>query len=195
MPVADVKSGRVRPPARVDSPLRQNMNVLVIRHAIAEDRKDFARCSKGADDGLRPLTKEGRRKMRLVAQGLARLVPGVDVLASSGLKRAQQTAAIVGVHYPKAKGVRLAELSPGKPVKQLLTWLQGQGKDQTVAIIGHEPHLGIFVSWALTGLQESFVELKKGAACMLRFDQDLKPGRAKLVWALKPGQLRALAGK
>src|SRR6187455_763171 len=100
------------------------MNVLVIRHAIAEDRKDFARRSKGADDGLRPLTKDGRRKMRSAARGLACLVPTVDVLASSGLKRAQQTAAIVGVHYPKSKGVRLAELSPNKQVKQLLTWLQ-----------------------------------------------------------------------
>jgi phosphohistidine phosphatase len=171
------------------------MNVLVIRHGIAEDREDFAKRAKGADDGLRPLTKEGRRKMRAAARGLACVVPSVDVLASSGLKRAQQTAAIVGVHYAKAKAVRLAELSPNKSVRQLLAWLQEQGKDQTVAVVGHEPHLGVFVSWALTGLQESFVELKKGAACMLRFDQELKPGRAKLVWALKPGQLRALAGK
>ena len=77
----------------------------------------------------------------------------------------------------------------------MLTWLQGQGKDQTIAVVGHDPHLGIFVSWALTGLQESFVELKKGSSCMLRFDDDLKPGRAKLVWLLQPGQLRALARK
>jgi phosphohistidine phosphatase len=171
------------------------MNLLVIRHAIAEDRKEFSKRSKGADDGLRPLTKAGRRKMRLGARGLASLVPSVDVLASSGLKRAQQTAAIVAVHYPKAKGVRLAELSPNKPVKQLLTWLQQQDKDRTVAVVGHEPHLSTFVSWCMTGLQESFVELKKGSACMLRFDQDVKPGRAKLLWLLKPGQLRALAGK
>jgi phosphohistidine phosphatase len=171
------------------------MNVLVIRHAIAEDRKEFAKRSKSADDGLRPLTKDGRRKMRLAARGLACVVASIDVLASSGLKRAQQTVAIVGVHYPKAKGIRLAELSPNKPVKQLLTWLQQQGKDQTVAVVGHEPHLGTFVSWALTGLQESFVELKKGSACMLRFDQDVKPGRGKLLWLLQPGQLRALAGK
>jgi phosphohistidine phosphatase len=169
------------------------MNVLVIRHGVAEDRKDFAKRTKGADDGLRPLTKDGRRKMRTVARGLVTLVPSVDVLAASGLKRAQQTAAIVAPHYPKAKNVRLAELSPKKPVRQLLHWLQGQDPKSTIAVVGHEPHLGVFVSWALTGLQESFVELKKGAACMLRFDGDLKPGRAKLIWALKPGQLRKLA--
>src|SRR3954451_15014457 len=98
--------------ARFNRLPRRFMNVLVIRHAIAEDRKDFAKRSKGADDGLRPLTKEGRRKMRVGARGLACVVPSVHVLGSSSLKRAQQTAAIIGVHYPKAKGVRLAELSP-----------------------------------------------------------------------------------
>jgi phosphohistidine phosphatase len=168
------------------------MTLLVIRHAIAEDRKDYARRTKGADDGLRPLTKDGRRRMRRGAKGLKALVKDVDVLAASGLTRAQQTAAILAEHYPKAKIVRLAELSPNKSVRQLLSWLQGQKSDLTIAVVGHEPHLSTFVSWALTGLQESFIELKKGAACLIRFDEDLKPGQAKLIWALTPSQLRSL---
>ena len=61
-----------------------------------------------------------------------------------------------------------------------------------VVLVGHEPHLGVFVSWLLTGLQESFVELKKGSACLLEFEKDVKPGRARLLWAMKPGQLREL---
>jgi phosphohistidine phosphatase len=171
------------------------MNVLVIRHGIAEDRRAYAKRTNKADDGLRPLTKEGRRRMRRGARGLVTLVKEIDVLAASGLKRAQQTATIVAREYPGAKSVRLAELSPTKSVRQLLTWLQGQAPGRTIAVVGHEPHLGVFVSWALTGLQESFVELKKGAACLIRFDDELKPGRAKLVWSIKPGQLRKLAGR
>jgi phosphohistidine phosphatase len=165
----------------------------MIRHAIAEDRQDYARRTKGADDGLRPLTKAGIRRMRRGARGIKALVKDVDVLAASGLTRALETAAIVAEHYPKAKNVRLAELSPNKSVRQLLNWLRGQKPDLTIAVVGHEPHLGTFVSWALTGLQVSFIELKKGAACLIRFDEDLKPGRAKLLWALTPGQLRTLA--
>ena len=44
------------------------MRVLLIRHAIAEDRADFAKT--GQDDGLRPLARDGRRKT--VAHGASR---------------------------------------------------------------------------------------------------------------------------
>ena len=71
------------------------MNVLVIRHAIAEDRDVFARTEK--DDDERPLTDEGRKKMARGAQGLHTLVPKLDLIASSPLVRAQQTAAIVAM--------------------------------------------------------------------------------------------------
>jgi pimeloyl-ACP methyl ester carboxylesterase len=53
------------------------MQLLVIRHAIAEDRDAFA--ASGRDDSERPLTESGRDKMRRVARGLRELVPRIDV--------------------------------------------------------------------------------------------------------------------
>jgi phosphohistidine phosphatase len=175
------------------------MRVLLIRHAIAEDRAVFAKT--GQDDGLRPLTRVGRRKMRRAARGLLQTVPRIDLLATSPLKRAVQTADLVadayGLQARGGKGKRLrtahvAALAPGKPPKDLLHWLQGQPADVTVALVGHEPDLGTFASWLLTGLQESFVPMKKGAACLLEFKKDVKAGRAELLWAMKPSQLRVL---
>ncbi|CAA9444031.1 MAG: hypothetical protein AVDCRST_MAG64-4389 [uncultured Phycisphaerae bacterium] len=183
------------------------MRVLVIRHAIAEDSRAFAKT--GREDGARPLTKEGRAKMRQGAAGLAKLVPRLDALATSPLARAIETAEIVAKAYAAGAGAagggtgtgggagpvrvqQVAALTPTKPVNALLHWLQGQPAVATVAVVGHEPHLGMFVSWLLTGLQDSFVELKKGSACLLELEKDVKPGRAKLLWALKPGQLREL---
>ena len=43
------------------------MKLLIVRHAIAEDRAEFARIND--DDGLRPLTKDGRRRMKRGAAG------------------------------------------------------------------------------------------------------------------------------
>ena len=169
------------------------MQVLVIRHAIAEDRDRFAKT--GRPDAHRPLTKLGRRRMRAGARGLARVVERVDVLATSTLTRAIQTGRIVGKVYPKAKTARIGQLSPAKPVQALMHWLQEQDGAGTVAVVGHEPQLGVFVSWALTGLQESFITLKKGAACLIEFDHAVKAGRAKLVWSLKPSQLRRLGAR
>ena len=176
------------------------MNVLVIRHAIAEERERFARTGK--EDGLRPLTRAGRRKMRRAARGIARLVPKLDVIATSPLTRAAQTAQIVANVYRGAEAgpgggarrrtVDLAAMAPGKPLSAVLNWLEDQPGDATVALVGHEPGVGQLVSWMLTGLRESFVPMKKGAACMLAFEKDVKPGRATLLWAIRPAQLRRL---
>jgi phosphohistidine phosphatase len=176
------------------------MNILVIRHAIAADRERSAdkHGGQGDDDGARPLTHRGRTRMRAAVRGLRRVVPRIDLLATSPLTRAAQTADIVMAAYRGAKRVELPQLAPDKPVTSLLRWVQEQhGKqparrDFTVALIGHEPQLGVFASWMLTGLQESFVPLKKGGACLLHCKADVKPGRAVLLWLLKPSHLRDL---
>src|SRR3989442_14427769 len=73
------------------------MRLLVVRHAIAEDREAFARSHK--DDSTRPLTPDGRRKMERAALGLKELVPELDVLAASPYKRAIETAEIIAAAY------------------------------------------------------------------------------------------------
>ncbi len=168
------------------------MKLLVLRHAIAEDvRKRDA--GDAAEDRRRPLTPVGRKRMRRGARGLRKVVDRINVLASSPLLRATQTAEIVRKAYDLPKAVQISQLAPSKSVNGVLHWIALQKPDATIAIVGHEPQLSTFVSWALTGLQESFVVLKKGSAVMLEFEKEIKPGRAKLVWMLKPSQLRALA--
>ena len=182
---------------RAKKAAKSRLEVLVIRHAIAEDPKAFAKT--GRPDALRSLTGPGRKKMHRAARGLARLVPRLDVLASSPLNRALETAEIVAERYDDQHVIRLPALAPGKSAAQVMDWLREQaehankGADVTVAIVGHEPGLGELVSWMLTGLRESFIPLKKGAACLLEFKGEVKPARAKLLWSLKPSQLRNLA--
>ena len=167
------------------------MNLLVIRHAVAEDKKRFART--GADDGLRPLTQDGRRKMRGAARGLRRVAPKLDLLATSPLTRAAQTAEIVAAAYRRGPRIlTVPQLVPSGSVHALLKWLQSLKATSTVAVVGHEPQLGVFVSWMLTGLQESFLEFKKGGACLWELKEAVRPGRATLQWFLTPGQLRRL---
>ena len=176
----------------------------MIRHAIAQERDRFAEAHPGEDDGARPLTGRGRKRMRLAARGLCRVAPPVDLLASSPLVRAEQTADIVGACLGGSGGsgggrrgglkrVVVGQLAAEQPVTALLKWLQAQRPDLTVALVGHEPQLSTFAGWMCTGLQESFIQFKKGGACLLRFKTDVKPGRAALLWSLAPAQLRALA--
>ena len=166
------------------------MKLLVIRHAIAEKRDEFA--FTGRPDSERPLTKEGRERMRRAAEGLAGVVERIDVLATSPYTRAAQTADIVAGEYGALDVAPVEELTPERAPGDLLPWLREQDSASTVAIVGHEPHLGFLVGWLLTGRHESFVELKKGTACMLEFDDPPAPGNATLLWALSPAHLRAL---
>jgi hypothetical protein len=62
-----------------------------------------------------------------------------------------------------------------------------------VAVVGHDPHLGLAVSWLMAGDDRSFELLKKGAASLLELQALPGPGGARLLWSLAPAQLRALA--
>lgn len=164
----------------------------MIRHAIAEEREDFA--ATGRDDSERPLTEEGRSRMRRVCAGLRELVPSIDVLASSPYTRAVQTAEIVADRYgiEPRDVVREDALVPDAALDSFIRWIQRRSRDGIVAVVGHEPHLGLLVTWLMTGFAESRVEMKKGGVALLDFDGQPGAGLATLRWLLAPGQLRRI---
>jgi phosphohistidine phosphatase len=167
------------------------MQLLVIRHAIAEDREEFAKT--GRPDGERPLTDFGRRRMRRNARGLRRVVPKIDVLAASPYVRAAETAQIVAdvLHLKPIETVDA--LTPEHHPHDLMEWLGRQGESDAIAIVGHEPHLGALITWFMCGREQSAAELKKGGAGLLEFDGPADHGKATLRWLLTPAQLRAMA--
>lgn len=174
------------------------MNLLVIRHAIAEDKEAFA--ASGRSDDQRPLTEAGRSKMRRAAEGLRLTCPRIAVLASSPLLRARETADIVAPAFRIARVEIIEALRPDRPYEELTAWLRrrvtpnGNDRDTTVAVVGHEPHLSGLVTWLMTSGADSRIELKKGGACLLCFDRAPAAGEAVLRWLLTPSQLRALGG-
>ncbi len=166
------------------------MELLLVRHAKAEERELFA--LSGADDALRPLTKPGAKQMRRVAKGLRELLPQLEVVASSPFTRALQTADILAAAY-RSRVVQLPQLAPGHPPAELLSWLRSQGDCERVALVGHEPDLGVLAAWLLTGREQGFLPFRKGGAALLQFPEGLKGGQAQLAWLLTPAQLRMLA--
>jgi phosphohistidine phosphatase len=170
------------------------MHLLVIRHAIAEDREVWA--GTGEPDERRPLTADGRRKMRRIARGLHALVPSIGLLGASPLTRAAQTAEIVAAAYGGLDPLTIGALEPERAPSAFLSWLRdaAPGHD-AIAVVGHEPHLSGLTSWLLAERPGApFVTLKKGAACLLRFDGEPHAGGARLEWLLQPRQLRQLGG-
>ena len=168
------------------------MELLLIRHAIAEPREPFA--DTGQDDALRPLTKPGRQRMREAARGLHRVVGRIDQLATSPFVRAMQTAAIVAAEFDEISPVVLPALAPESSPEELLRWLRRNEDAEVVAIVGHEPHLGMLATWLLTGVLQPRIPLRKGGACLIEFGRRPAKGEGVLRWALTPSLLRRLAG-
>lgn len=165
------------------------MDLVVIRHGVAVEREQWS-----GDDDLRPLTDDGVSKMRKGAQGIRTLVDGLDVLAASPLVRAQQTAQIVARALENRPDVEtIGALSPGQDPEPLLGWLEHYRDKDVVAVVGHEPHLSTAASWLVSGRRQPLLELKKGGACLVRFEDAIEAGAARLIWLLTPAQLRALA--
>jgi phosphohistidine phosphatase len=169
------------------------MQLLIIRHAIAEDKEAFAKT--GRPDAERPLTKRGRKVMAHVVKGLRSQVKSIDVLAASPLERAAQTAAIVAKEYGGIFVVTVPALAPDRAPTAFAAWLRTQRDAEVVAVVGHEPHLGMLATWLMSGLRDSHVTLEKGGACMLEIEGQAGARSAVLSWALTPGVLEQLAGK
>jgi phosphohistidine phosphatase len=185
------------------------MQVLLIRHAIAEDREVF-REQTHLDDSERPLTSKGRTKMKKAARGLRNCAGQVHVLATSPLVRAVATARIVSKRCAYPFPTEVEALSPDRDPREFLAWLarsrpapvepsgghedpgEGRADSMIIAAVGHEPHLSRFIGWSVTGRDDPLGTLKKGGACMLRFDQEVAAGAAAIEWLLQAGQLRRL---
>jgi phosphohistidine phosphatase len=169
------------------------MQLLIIRHAIAEDKEAFAK--SGKPDTERPLTKHGRSAMARVANGLRKQVRSIDVLAASPLVRAAQTASIIAKEYGERSVVAVPALAPQSAPAAFAAWLRTQRGASVVAVVGHEPHLGMLITWLISGRRESHVTLEKGGVCMLEIDGQPGAQCATLDWLLPPDVLATLAKK
>ncbi len=163
------------------------MKLLIVRHAAAEERRAWAKVSD--DDGLRPLTKDGRHKFARAAKGLRRLVHKLDLIVTSPLTRAIETAELLADEFGETQIVRRAELSASKRPQSIIKWLASHAPGATIALVGHDPSLPILASWLLTGLHEPVIDLGKGGACLIEFSDLPGPGGGRLKWLATPRQL------
>jgi phosphohistidine phosphatase len=164
------------------------MELYILRHAIAVPRG-----TPGYPNDDRPLTDEGVRKMMENAKGIARLVPGFDVILTSPLIRARDTARITAEALNCVKKIRVSpELLPEKSLDGVLSVLARNRRRHRVLLVGHEPGLSE-LACRLIGAGSAVIEFKKGALCRIDLNQ-VPPGIPGLLrWYLAPKQLRMIA--
>src|SRR2546428_3640454 len=112
--------------------------IYLIRHGLAEERGD-----SWPDDAKRPLTDEGISRMRKSVRGLVRLGVTCDVVLTSPLVRARQTAEIVAAGLsPRPPLVSADSLAPEGSFAAVIADLEKQARRTCIALVGHEPNIG-----------------------------------------------------
>ncbi len=166
------------------------MKIIILRHAIAEDRDAWA--DKSEDDSLRPLTERGISRLHQACLGLKTVVDRVDAIVSSSLTRAQQTAQILFEYYPDAELGEDPDLEPGGDLDSLVDRLADSSDSAVIVLIGHEPDLSTLLGLLIAGAERSIAKLKKASAVCVDFSVENGDFYARLLWLLPPAVLRSL---
>lgn len=163
------------------------MDLYVLRHGVAGERDARAY----PDDGQRPLTPKGIKRMTLQVKGLNSIGIRPDLTLTSPLIRAIQTAEIVVKDMAGCGKLDVSDslvpwAEPSEILEELGTLPPTIG---SVMIVGHEPHLSRVVSLVATGSLDAGIRLRKGSLCKLRIPAPI-PGRCgRIEWSLTPKQM------
>ena len=159
------------------------MLLYFLRHAEAED-------SGPSGDASRRLTENGRQRSREAGEALAALGVRVDLILTSPLVRAQQTAEIVAEVL--GVDVRPERILGGNfDLHGLVEMIERHKASRELMFVGHEPDFSYVVGQLSGGAK---VELKKGAVACVEV-QGVARGSGTLKWLLIGRQMALMSGK
>ena len=159
------------------------MHLYLIRHGIAAEPEAYE------TDEERPLTKEGDRKTRKVAQRLYEIEIQFDLILTSPLLRATQTAQILQTVGLSSQIEESAALAPSGDLHNWLEWYQQwqETGSRSLALVGHQPDLANWAETLLWGRTQDALILKKAGAIGLILPETGSPiGRSQMFCLLSP---------
>jgi phosphohistidine phosphatase len=161
------------------------MIIYFLRHASAGERKKNLK-----KDERRPLDPQGIEQCGDVGRALAALDVTVDAIISSPLKRATQTASLVGneIGYERQLFIEKA-LRPEATFEQFREILRKYSKADALMVVGHNPNFSEFLGKTISPRNSTaHIDLKKGSVARVESD-----GKSSVLhWCLTPRLIRAI---
>ncbi len=141
------------------------MRLIFVRHGLSEGH--FSRDQD--KDFLRELTEEGIHDLRGIFKSFKKAQKRIDVIFTSPLSRAVQSAEILWEHYQEANLEMMADLDILDDPAHLVEYISFLPNDGTYAFVGHDPHLTRAIASILSLHPEhDFLSMKKGGICVLQ---------------------------
>jgi len=162
------------------------MDLFILRHGEAEPR------AAGIVDVDRALTSHGREEIRRIAAWASAAGYSFDLIATSPLKRAEETAEIVAAAGGDRKKVEIwPSLAPEGDRITLIEEIGRHGGIESLLIVGHEPLLSLFISRVIAGDDRASILLAKGGMARIKNVTVSEDLAGDLHWLITPGQVRA----
>jgi phosphohistidine phosphatase len=158
--------------------------IFLIRHGIAAEKGTYCR------DAERPLIKEGRRQTQKVARKLRKRDLNFDLILTSPLVRARETAQILAKGGLSSQIVENPDLAPLGNFSNWLIWLTDWHKSnlgQSLALVGHQPDLGHWAERLVWGNARGNIDLKKAGIIGINLPEgEHILGQGLLFWLTEP---------
>lgn len=140
------------------------MKLIFIRHGLAEGHYS----QEQDKDFERELTEDGIKRLRKTFSLYKGIQESIDVIFSSPLARAIQTAEIFWEYYQDADLEMMADLDILDDPRHLVEYISFLPTDGCYAFVGHDPHITKVIA-ALLALhpEHDFMTIKKGGICVL----------------------------
>ena len=152
------------------------MDLILLRHGKAEDLNP-------GGDSARELLEKGRDQSRRAARLLKRSKLLPEIVLTSPLVRARQTAEEFCNTAGMPGAVIQGWLACGMHPEEALHELAGFREFKRVAIVGHEPDFSELIQWIL-GTSGGRVEVKKGSITCVQINPPSRHGT--LVYLVPP---------
>lgn len=155
------------------------MNLFLIRHSIAEnisfDKKDFDR----------ELTEEGKKIITKLSASWKSYIEHLDVILTSPLVRAVQTAEIISSNIQNNKNIiKDNNLGTGSHTADLIELLNTL-ESNNVAVVGHQPDLSNHIN-NFCGTGSFNLVFPPASLAKIEFDNSIKYGKGKLIYFIPP---------
>jgi len=169
------------------------MEVYFLRHGEAGKRMAVAE-----RDSERGLTESGRQEVKGIGESMAGLDLKFDLVATSPLKRAKETATIVNKALRRKGSVEeWIELLPEGSREALYRRLGKLRAGMSILLVGHEPYLTTTINeLAAKGSSKdggTKIVLKKGGLARLSVSGSGARLSGELRWLLSPKLMRKMA--
>lgn len=146
------------------------MNLYLIRHGEAEPTLE------NKPHELRGLTQSGIKTTRASAEFWKNFIDGFEIVLTSPLKRAKQTAEIIhSIFNVKSEIAEEISLLNGGMTEDLISIAEFLDM-KDIAMVGHQPDIGIHIA-AMIGANDSNFRILPSSLAKIHFKEN--PGVAK----------------